>query len=83
MKLQLIIIGNSQGIRIPKAILKQCGFKGSVIAQVKDGNLILSAESNPREGWGESFKRMADNQDDVLLDAEHLDSALDEEDWEW
>ena len=40
MKIDIIKIGNSQGIRIPKTIMKQCGFSESVETEIKDGNLI-------------------------------------------
>ena len=30
MKIDIIKIGNSQGIRIPKTIMEQCGFSESV-----------------------------------------------------
>ena len=66
MKIDIIKIGNSQGIRIPKTIMKQCGFSESVKTKIKDGNLILKPTS-VREGWAESFKLMAANGDDELL----------------
>lgn len=83
MKLQIVQIGNSFGIRIPKALLKQCGFKGSVLVTVKDGKLILSAYYGPREGWEEVFKKMAEFGDDRLLDSQEIESAFDKEEWEW
>ncbi len=83
MKLILITIGNSQGIRIPKALLKQCGFKGKVIATVEDCKLILSAVPDPRHGWKEAFKKMAQHGDDKLVDADYIESAFDKDEWEW
>jgi antitoxin MazE len=83
MKLTLILIGNSQGIRIPKALLKQCGFKDKVIAKVENGKLILSAAPNPRHGWEEAFKKMAQCSDDTLLDKDYIESSFDRDEWEW
>ena len=83
MKLTLIPIGNSQGIRIPKALLKQCGFKGKVIATVEDGKLVLSAVPDPRSGWREEFKKMAHCGDDTLLDSDYIESSFDKDEWEW
>ena len=37
MKIDMIKIGNSQGIRIPKTIMEQCGFTDSVEMKIKDG----------------------------------------------
>ena len=41
MKVNIIKIGNSQGVRIPKTIMEQCGFRESVEMEIKDCNLIL------------------------------------------
>lgn len=60
MKIDIIKIGNSQGIRIPKTIMEQCGFSESVEIEIKDGNLVLKP-AQIRVGWAESFKLMAAN----------------------
>lgn len=59
MKIDIIKIGNSQGIRIPKTIMEQCGFTDSVEMEIKDGSLILSPHK-VREGWAESCSKMAE-----------------------
>ncbi|MGF1590544.1 MAG: AbrB/MazE/SpoVT family DNA-binding domain-containing protein [Pleurocapsa sp.] len=41
MKIDIIKIGNSQGVRIPKTIMEQCGFGESVEMEIKDGNLSV------------------------------------------
>ncbi len=83
MKLTIIKIGNSQGIRIPKAILDQCQFNDVIDVEVKEGKLILSAYSKPRKGWKEAFKAMAKAGDDALLDPELVALPSDEKDWKW
>jgi antitoxin MazE len=83
MRLNIIEIGNSYGIRIPKSLLKQCGLKGTVIVTVRDGNIILSPDDNPRAGWEESFKSMAQAGDDQLLDADIIEHTFDKDEWEW
>ena len=82
MKILLIQIGNSLGIRIPKAILQQCGFKKSVRATIINGKLVLSPENSPREGWEEAFKKMAQADDDTLLDSEIVTSSFDKDEWD-
>jgi antitoxin MazE len=83
MKLQLIPIGNSLGIRIPKTLLQQCHFKSHVNVTVIDNTLVLSSDTNPREGWEEAFKKMAQAGDDTLLDTSHNLSTFDKDEWEW
>lgn len=83
MKIPLVQIGNSWGIRIPKAILQQCNIKDSVVVTIIDGNLILSPDNGPRDGWEDAFKKMAQSGDDKLLDTEIATTSFDKDEWEW
>lgn len=83
MRIEIIKIGNSKGVRIPKAILEQCGMKTTVDLRVQDHSLIITPYEDPRAGWEEDFQRMAQNGDDTLLDADFLSHPLDEDEWEW
>jgi antitoxin MazE len=81
MKIDIIKIGNSQGIRIPKTIIEQCRFGDSVEMKIENGKLILSPHQ-VRKGWAESFQDMAANQDDELLIDDCINTEYDEQ-WEW
>ena len=83
MKADIIRIGNSQGLRIPKPVLEQCGFTESVEMEVKDGRLVISPANAPRNGWSDAFRQMAENGDDALLLEEVPTSEWDEKEWEW
>ena len=84
MRAHIIRIGNSQGVRIPKALLEETGLSGDVDMTVREGALVISAAGRPRQGWDEAFRQMAAHGDDTLLDAEtSLPTAFDEESWEW
>lgn len=41
MKISVIQIGNSKGIRIPQSILKQCDIEAEVDLEVQDKSIIL------------------------------------------
>lgn len=82
MQTNLIQIGNSKGIRIPKTIIEQCGLLDNVEIEVKDNNLIISA-SKPRQSWDQAFKQMAINDDDTLPNQEVISNKWDEEEWQW
>jgi antitoxin MazE len=82
MKAQLVRIGNSRGVRIPKALIEQAGLSDTVELTVKDGKIILSRISSRREGWAEAAARMAIRGDDVPLDAP-TPTRFDREEWEW
>ena len=90
MRLKLTKIGNSHGIRLPKLVLEQLGIKKDdeldMEVHIEDQSLVLKTiKKHPREGWGQQFKTMHQNQDDVLLDppSDLPDSTFDQEDWEW
>jgi antitoxin MazE len=84
MKTRIVRLGNSEGIRIPKPLLKQTGLSGEVEISVQDGSLIIKRAHKPRAGWAAAFKNMAENGDDALLDlaAQGL-TRWDEDEWEW
>lgn len=82
MLLSVVPIGNSKGIRIPKAILEQCNIRDQIELEVEDGRIILEpVHDNPRQGWEEAFQEMASNKDDSLLIPDGIDAEMD--DWEW
>lgn len=84
MRVHLIRIGNSRGIRIPKAVLDELGLEGELDLEIRSGKLVLSRARRPREGWDEAFAAMAKRGDDRLVDGEQLDaSSWDDEEWEW
>ncbi len=83
MRAEIIRIGNSRGLRIPKAVLEQCGMKTAVDLRVSDHSLIVTPYEGVREGWEKSFQLMAKNKDDALLDADSLLHSWDEDEWQW
>ena len=84
MKTRIVRIGNSQGIRIPKAILEQTGLCGEVELITHEDSLIIRPARRPREGWTAAFQEMARRGDDGLLDDPSPSlSTWDEDDWEW
>lgn len=83
MKAEIIRIGNSHGVRIPKPILEQCGLHGQVEMDVKDGKLIIAPVQALRSGWAEAFQCMAEAGDDQPLMGDDVASQWDEKEWQW
>jgi antitoxin MazE len=81
MEVDIIRIGNSQGIRLPLAILRQCGIRSKVELEIKDNCIIIKPVKTPRQGWAEAFKFMHKEGDDALLVPEEIDTEL-LEDWD-
>ncbi len=51
MRIKLTKIGNSVGVRLPKAILNDCGFASEADLEVRHKMVILSPVKEPRAGW--------------------------------
>jgi len=79
-------IGNSQGIRIPKPIIKQANLENTEIEfEVTKNGLLLKPVKKPiRQNWEKNIKdTLSKNKD--LKDEGILEDLLDEElqEWEW
>jgi antitoxin MazE len=83
VKADLIRIGNSQGVRIPKAVIDQCGFDRRVEMRIEGDSLIITPVKPARSGWDEAFKAMAERGDDSALFPEDLEHSFEQEEWEW
>lgn len=82
MQIKLVKIGNSQGIRLPKAVLDQVGLTGVAELSVENGRIVLRPEKGPRAGWEEAFAATSTELDDE--DREWLEADLsDDKDWTW
>lgn len=86
MKVKIVKIGNSKGIRIPKVLLRQTGIDDEVNLEVEDNQIILRpSNKSVRKDWNISFRKMAEVNDDKLLDKGHLfnQTVFDQDEWDW
>ena len=81
----LIRIGNSQGVRIPKAIIDQARLKDTEFEfKIMDEGLLIQPVRKPRQGWKEQFQHEQFSRAEKEIDREWLDAPLvKDEDWEW
>lgn len=79
---RIVRIGNSRGLRLPKALIELAELSDDVELHVEPGRLIVQAVREPRVGWAAAAKRMRAAGDDVLLD-EPTSTRFDEEEWTW
>lgn len=82
MRTRLIRIGNSRGIRIPKALVEAAGLDVSLRLRVVDEGLLLERVGDPRAGWSEAAREMKDRNEGGLLD-DPVPTVFDESEWEW
>ena len=83
MKTELVQIGNSRGIRIPKPLIEQCGLHDMVELRVQNDCLVISPKRKPRQGWEEAFRAARPIIDDELLLEGAEPSEFDRREWQW
>lgn len=80
---KLVPIGNSKGVRIPKALLQKYGLKNPLLIEETDKGLLLRNKEESKLSWENTYKTMAnekenwDDFDTILLD------GLEDEDFEY
>jgi antitoxin MazE len=83
MRAELVRIGNSRGVRIPKPLIQECGLGDTVELRVENNCLVISAARRPRQGWEEAFRVAGPAAPNELL----LDTAepneFDRKEWQW
>ena len=77
MKVSVIPIGNSKGIKLEKALLEKYDIKDAVELILEKGFIILKPISSPRKGWDKAFKKMHENGDDRLLMEDIFEDIID------
>lgn len=82
METTLIRIGNSRGIRIPKAIVEAAGLEAPLRLRVVDSGLLVERVNDPRAGWADAACRLAAEGEAGLLDVQ-APTAFDESEWDW
>ncbi len=82
VRTQVVKIGNSRGIRIPKPIIDQTRLGNEVEIAVQRGTIVIRPLSRPRSGWAEQFRAMAEQRDDTLLD-NPKPTKWDRSEWVW
>lgn len=82
IRTQMIKIGNSRGIRIPKTLIDQVKLGNEVEIAVQRGQLVIRPVSRPRSGWDAQFRAMAEQGDDQMLD-KPVPTKWDRSDWVW
>ena len=82
MKAQIIQIGNSHGIRIPKMMLEETRLSGEVELEVHPDGLLIKSLQKPRSTWDAEFKAIAETDDDQPLQAGAA-TRFDSKEWKW
>lgn len=82
MKARIVQIGNSRGIRLPKAVIEQAHLSEEVRIDVEPNQIIIRSAHARREGWERAFRLMAERGNDLLTEPASL-TSFDDEEWTW
>jgi len=85
MKIKLIQIGNSKGIRLPKPLIEKYDLGEKLEIIESEEGILIKPLTGVREGWEEKFAAANSerNEDDDFEDWKNLASDFDEEEWKW
>ena len=65
MILDIVKIGNSKGVRLPKKLIERYHLKEKLtLEELDDGILIKADEPQDKLSWEETFKEMAQENED-------------------
>ena len=82
MRSKLVRIGNSRGVRLPKLMIDEAGLADQVELRVREGAIIISPASGPRDGWAKAAKQLRQGQEDRLVD-DLTPTRFDDDEWQW
>ena len=74
-------IGNSRGVRIPKALIAEAGLGEEVELTVRDGAVVIRAAGRPRAGWAEAMRLMLERGEYEFFPS--APTEFDRSDWKW
>ena len=80
--IKLVPIGNSKGIRIPKALLEKYGLTNSLLLEETDNGLLLRKKDDDKLSWEDTYKAMAAEKEDWEDFDEALADGLEDEDFD-
>ena len=61
---KLIAIGNSRGIRLPKALLQKYGWGDTLVLEELDTGILLYSKDSNKLSWENTYREMAANDED-------------------
>ena len=79
MDISVISVGNSKGIRLTKTLLEKYNITDTLELILEKDYMILKPKQEPRKGWGESFKKMHKNGDDISVEPDVFEEEKFEE----
>ncbi|MDP1843472.1 MAG: hypothetical protein Q8K64_08635 [Sediminibacterium sp.] len=83
MRLKVVDIGNSKGIRFPQILIQQYNFVNEINVEFKKEGIMITPTQHPRADWEEKFKQATtkiSSEEKTWMEA---GNSFDEEEWTW
>lgn len=64
IELKVVPIGNSRGVRLPKAVLDKYAIRDAVVVEEREEGLLLRSKKDKRLSWEETYREMARERED-------------------
>jgi len=81
--IKLVPIGNSKGVRIPKALLQKYGLNDSLLLEEIDRGLLIRKKEDDKLSWDDTYRAMANEKEDWDDFDATLLAGLEDEDFEY
>ena len=56
VELKVVRIGNSRGVRLPKAVIERYQIKDALVLEVREEGLLLRGTQDKRMTWEETYR---------------------------
>lgn len=64
LELKVVPIGNSRGVRLPKAVLDKYAIRDTVLIEERKDGLLLRSKEDRRLSWENTFRETARERED-------------------
>ncbi len=82
VELKVVRIGNSRGVRLPKAVLERYEIGDALVLEAREEGLLLRGKKDRRLSWEETYRAAAREREDWSdLDATLQDGIEPGEKW--
>ena len=81
MRAKLVRIGNSKGVRLPKAMIEEAGLGDELEISVRKGEIVIARVKKVREGWAEDARHMKKHEKPIAPDFPPTHFMLHEHEW--
>ncbi len=78
---KVVAIGNSRGVRLPKALLAKYAIGDAVVLEEREEGLLLRSKDDARLSWEDTAKEMAREREDWSDFEPTIGDGLDKDPW--